>query len=77
MLRKAFCENSKLHFTLVLADTRADGETPEGLEARRAVADGLRANGAAAFVEGFVPRAMWPGRSSSPTWLPTRPGTRP
>jgi 3-oxoadipate enol-lactonase len=47
--------------SLVLADTRAEGEAPEGLEARRAAAEGLRANGTEAFIEAFVPRAMWPG----------------
>lgn len=51
--------------SLVLADTRAEGEPPEGLEARRAAADGLRANGSAAFVEAFVPRAMWPGAAEA------------
>lgn len=49
--------------SLVLADTRAEGEAPGGLEARRAAADGLRAHGSAEFVEAFVPRAMWPGAS--------------
>lgn len=47
--------------SLVLADTRSEGEPPGGLEARRAAADGLRANGSVAFVDAFVPRAMWPG----------------
>ncbi len=46
---------------LVLADTRAERETPEGLDARRAAAEGLRANGTADFLTAFVPRAMWPG----------------
>ncbi len=46
---------------LVLADTRAEAEAPEGLDARRATAEGLRANGTADFVAAFVPRAMWPG----------------
>lgn len=46
---------------LVLADTRAEGEPPEGLEARRAAAAGLMSAGTAEFVEAFVPRAMWPG----------------
>ena len=31
------------------------------LAARRATAEGLRANGTADFVAAFVPRAMWPG----------------
>jgi len=46
---------------LVLADTRAEGEAPEGLEARREAAAGLRADGTGEFVTAFVPRAMWPG----------------
>ena len=46
---------------LVLADTRAEGEAPEGLEARRAAAEGLRASGTREFLQAFVPRAMWPG----------------
>lgn len=46
---------------LVLADTRAEGEAPEGLEARRAAAAGLMSAGTQEFVEAFVPRAMWPG----------------
>lgn len=46
---------------MVLADTRAEGEAPEGLEARAAAAEGLRTNGTGEFVRAFVPRAMWPG----------------
>ncbi|MEO2057801.1 MAG: alpha/beta hydrolase, partial [Thermoleophilia bacterium] len=40
---------------LVLADTRAEGEPPEGLEARRAAAEGLRASGSGPFLEAFIP----------------------
>ena len=50
---------------LVLADTRAEGEPPEGLEARRATAEGLRASGTGTFLEAFIPRAMWPGAAPS------------
>lgn len=46
--------------SLVLADTRAEAEPPEGREARRAVAEDLRANGAGEFVAAFVPRALGP-----------------
>ena len=46
---------------LVLADTRAEGEPPEGLGTRRAAAEGLRASGTGPFLEAFIPRAMWPG----------------
>jgi pimeloyl-ACP methyl ester carboxylesterase len=46
---------------LVLADTRAEGEPPDGLEARRAAAEGLRTSGSGPFLEAFIPRAMWPG----------------
>ncbi len=52
---------------LVLADTRAEGEPPEGLDARRAVAEGLRTSGTDAFVTAFVPRATWPGASAATT----------
>ncbi len=46
---------------LLLADTRAGNETPDGVEARRASADDLRAAGTGEFIRAFVPRAMWPG----------------
>ena len=48
---------------LVLADTRAEGETPEGLEARREAAEGLRRDGTAAFIPAFVTRALGPAPS--------------
>lgn len=46
---------------LVLADTRAEGEAPGGLEERRKAAEALRASGTGEFVPGFVPRALWTG----------------
>lgn len=46
--------------SLVLADTRAEAEAPGGLEAREATAAMLRDEGATAFVEAFVPRALGP-----------------
>lgn len=46
--------------SLVLADTRADGETPEGMEARRSTAATLRGRGADDFLAAFVPRALGP-----------------
>lgn len=52
--------------SLVLADTRADSESPEGLETRRATARSLRATGTQDFVEAFVPKALGPN---------ARPGT--
>lgn len=48
---------------LVLADTRAEGETPEGLEARREAAEGLRRDGTAEFIPAFVTRALGPAPS--------------
>ena len=45
---------------LVLADTRAEGETPEGREARREAAEGLRRDGTAEFIPAFVTRALGP-----------------
>jgi len=48
---------------LVLADTRAEGETPEGLEARREAADALRRDGTAEFIPAFVARALGPAPS--------------
>jgi len=48
---------------LVLADTRAEGETPEGLEARREAADALRRDGTEEFIPAFVQRALGPAPS--------------
>ena len=48
---------------LVLADTRAEGETPEGREARREAAEGLRRDGTAEFIPAFVTRALGPAPS--------------
>ncbi len=46
--------------SLVLAGTRANAESREGLEARRRAAQSLRSDGSAAFLDGFVPRALGP-----------------
>ena len=46
--------------SLVLADTRAEAEPPEDMQARRDTAQALRANGTEEFVEAFVPRALGP-----------------
>ena len=46
--------------SLVLADTRAAGEAPEGMAGRRDTAASLRANGSAAFLDAFVPKALGP-----------------
>jgi hypothetical protein len=46
--------------SLVLADTRASAEAPDGLAARREAAAMLRRDGSAAFLDGFVPRALGP-----------------
>lgn len=55
---------------LVLADTRAEGETPEGLEARREAADALRRDGTAEFIPAFVKRALGPAPSDHAVqWL--------
>ena len=44
----------------VLADTRASAEAPEGMATRRETAEMLRRDGSAAFLDGFVPRALGP-----------------
>jgi 3-oxoadipate enol-lactonase len=46
---------------LVLADTRAEPDTPEAAEGRRASAALVRAQGAGPFLDGFVPRLVPPG----------------
>lgn len=47
--------------SLVLADTRPEGESAEGMATRRATAETLRRDGSAAFLDAFVPRALGPG----------------
>ncbi len=49
--------------SLVLADTRAAAEAPEGMAVRRGTAEALRRDGSAAFLDGFVPRALGPDPS--------------
>jgi 3-oxoadipate enol-lactonase len=51
--------------SLVLADARADAESPEGLETRRATAHTLRDEGSEAFLAAFVPRALGPDASDA------------
>lgn len=46
--------------SLVLADTRAAAEAPDGMATRRTTAETLRRDGSAAFLDGFVPRALGP-----------------
>ena len=46
--------------SLVLADTRPEGESSDGMATRRATAEALRQDGSAAFLDGFVPRALGP-----------------
>ncbi len=46
--------------SLVLADTRAEAEPPEGMQARRDTVQALRARGTDEFVAAFVPRALGP-----------------
>ena len=46
--------------SLVLADTRASAEAPEGMAVRRDTAEALRRDGSGAFLDGFVPRALGP-----------------
>ncbi len=43
---------------LVLADTRAEADTPEAREGRRTAAASVRADGPAPFLDGFVPRLV-------------------
>jgi pimeloyl-ACP methyl ester carboxylesterase len=49
--------------SLMLADTRAAAEAPEGMAVRRGTAEALRRDGSAAFLDGFVPRALGPDPS--------------
>ena len=46
---------------LVLADTRAEPDTPEAAEGRRRAAALVRESGPAAFLDEFVPRLVAPG----------------
>ncbi len=46
---------------LVLADTRAEADTPEAAEGRRRSAAQVRAGGLAEFLDDFVPRLVAPG----------------
>lgn len=50
---------------LVLADTRAEDDTPEARAGRHASAALVRAEGAAAFLDDFVPRLVAPGDHAS------------
>ncbi len=50
---------------LVLADTRAEDDTPEARAGRRAAAARVRAEGAAGFLDEFVPRLVAPGDLAS------------
>ncbi|WP_217922612.1 alpha/beta fold hydrolase [Miltoncostaea oceani] len=46
---------------LVLADTRAEADTPEARDGRHAAAAQVRAGGTAGFLDGFVPKLVAPG----------------
>lgn len=50
---------------LVLADTRAEADTPEAQEGRHAAAALVRAEGAAPFLDDFIPRLVAPGDHAS------------
>ncbi len=50
---------------LVLADTRAEPDTPEAAAARHRSAAEVRAGGAAAFLDDFCPRLVAPGDAAS------------
>ncbi|MSO44064.1 MAG: alpha/beta fold hydrolase [Thermoleophilia bacterium] len=50
---------------LVLADTRAEGETLDGVTSRCETAATLRSHGSAAFLKAFVPRALGPSPRAS------------
>lgn len=46
--------------SLVLANTRAESDSPQRVDARRATVAALRADGLAAFIDAFVPSALGP-----------------
>jgi len=50
--------------SLVLADTRAEGESSEGMDVRRATVAALRADGLAPVLDDLIPRAL--GRAPRP-----------
>lgn len=50
---------------LVLADTRAEDDTPEARAGRHESAARIRADGAAGFLDEFVPRLVAPGDAAS------------
>ena len=50
---------------LVLADTRAEPDTPEAQEGRHAGARSVREEGPGPFLDGFVPRLVAPGDAAS------------
>lgn len=50
---------------LVLADTRAEADTPEAREGRFASAAQVRAEGSASFLDGFIPRLVAAGDRAS------------
>lgn len=50
---------------LVLADTRAEPDTPEAAVTRLESAARVRAEGASGFLDGFVPRLVAPGDAAS------------
>ena len=50
---------------LVLADTRAEPDTPEAQEGRHAGARSVREQGPGPFLDGFVPRLVAPGDAAS------------
>lgn len=50
---------------LVLADTRAEPDTPEAAEGRHRSAASVRAGGRAAFLDEFVPRLVAPGHDAA------------
>lgn len=50
---------------LILADTRAEPDTPEAKEGRHASAALVRAEGSAPFLDDFVPRLVAPGDHAS------------
>ncbi len=52
---------------LVLADTRAEADTPEAREGRHASAAQVRAEGLGPFLDGFTPRLVAPGDHASLT----------
>ncbi len=54
---------------LVLADTRAEADSPEGIEARMKGIESVKAQGPSALVEGMIPKLFAPATLEKNPWL--------